>query len=173
MNPDNGERAQRGGPQVQCTACGVRKDSHSFDPTPVTDRQTRELDGLRALVAATARAGDPWLAETQEVALQVMVAAGLVCYDETTYAADVQRLDDDAWLRNSMLVLAETLDDFEVSHFLGGGVMVAWGAGEPTQAQVEQLAAVASTLGLTPLRARLLVNSRPADLVTERRVLTA
>ena len=51
--------------------------------------------------------------------------------------------------------------------------MVAWGAGEPTQAQVDQLAAVASTLGLTPLRARLLVNSRPANLAPERRVLTA
>jgi hypothetical protein len=158
---------------VQCTACGVRKDSHSFDPTPVTDRHARELDGLRALVAATARAGDPWRAETQEVAQQVMVAAGLIDYDETIYAADVQRPDAVAWLRNSMLVLAETLEECEVSHFLAGGVMVAWGAGEPTQAQVEQLATVASTLGLTPLRARLLVNSRPAGLVEERRVLTA
>ena len=85
----------------------------------------------------------------------------------------MQREDVVTWLRNSMLVLAETLDEVEVSHFLGGGVMVAWGAGEPTQAQVDQLAAVASTLGLTPLRARLLVNSRPADLAPERRVLTA
>jgi hypothetical protein len=173
INRENGERAQRGGPQVQCTACGVRKDSHSFDPTPVTDRRTRELEGLRALVTATARAGDPWHPGTQEVAQRVMVEAGLVEYDEASYAADVQRSDVAHWLRNTMLVLAETLDGVEVSHFLAGGVLVAWGAGEPTQAQVDQLAAVASTLGLTPLRARLLVNSRPASLVDERRVLTA
>jgi hypothetical protein len=102
-----------------------------------------------------------------------MVAAGLVNYDETTYAADVQRSDVAVWLRNTMLVLAETLEEIEVSHFLGGGVLVAWGAGEPTPAQVDQLAAVASTLGLAPLRARLLVNSRPAELAPERRVLTA
>ena len=102
-------------------ACGVRKDSYSFDPTPVTDRCAREREALRALVAATAKAGDPWHTDTQEVAQQVMVAAGLVDYDEASYVADVERPDVSAWLRNTMLVLAETLDEVEVSYFLEGG----------------------------------------------------
>jgi hypothetical protein len=150
----------RTGEHVQCLTCKTRYVTEVLQVPTAAQMQAAIPAGVRALICAMLRAGDPANAAARRRAIAMAVAAGAPDYDDAALDADLAR--PPAAGRPAIATLGGQLKPEAREWYLAELIRIALADGPLSSAQRAAAEAIAADLGMTQAQAIGLI------LITER-----
>ena len=141
----------RTGEHVQCRTCKTRYVTEVLRLPTVAQMQEALPAGMRALVTAMLRAGDPESTAARRRAIEAVTGAGAEGYDDKALDADLARPAEAG--RPKIVALAGQLQVHAREWYLAELIRIAMADGPLTGAERAAAEHVAAGLGLTPAQA--------------------
>jgi hypothetical protein len=141
----------RTGEHVQCTTCKTRYVTEVLRLPTIAQMQEALPAGMRALVTAMLRAGDPASPHARRRAIEAVRGAGAESYDDQALDADLARPAETG--RAGIAALASQLQVHAREWYLAELIRIALADGPLTAAERAAAAHLAAGLGLTQAQA--------------------
>jgi zinc-ribbon family len=136
---------------VQCVTCKTRYVTEVLQVPTAAQMQAALPAGVRALICAMLRAGDPGCAAARRRAIAMAAAAGAEGYDDTALGADLAR--PPAVARPAITALGGQLKPEAREWYLAELIRIALADGPLSGAQRAATEAIAADLGMTQAQA--------------------
>jgi hypothetical protein len=139
------------GEHVQCTTCKTRYVTEALQIATAAQMQAALPAGVRALICAMLRAGDPGCVAARRRAIAAAAAAGAEGYDDAALDADLAR--PAAACRPAITALGAQLKPEAREWYLAELIRIAMADGPLSGAQRAATEAIAADLGMTQAQA--------------------